>query len=296
MPRLASATINLPTLTSLVSLGCALMLCQAAAAADLVASTADELQERFAGGARYVIGSETSANPHPWCTEIARGNVLLENDLIKPYAQLAGHAAAKLLECDYKFPGSARRGWVIVLAATPRNLAERMVNACNEVAPGQAKACVDKLMDSGDDTAPAGSNSFIFPITGFVREPCNGNENLIGFRHGVTIQYTDGPASKNKLAYCVTTNETADTQRKVGLTFGTFDVFKVGRLAAVTRANVAVDGSFPEPDEGSLEGLASDAFQVYVRDNEIRAVETAHDRMMVIKAALKMGVQVPAKQ
>lgn len=109
----------------------------------------------------------------------------------------------------------------------------------------------------------------------------------------MTIQYTDGPNSTNKLAYCVTTNETAGWQREVGLTFGTFDVFKVGRLAAVTRAEAADDGAFPEPDEGTFEGLASDAFQVYVRDNEIQAVETAHDRMMVIKAALKMGVPVP---
>jgi hypothetical protein len=152
MPRFASVTINLPALTRLTALTCAILFSQLAVAADLVTSTADALQERFAGGARYVIGSETSANPHPWCTEIANGDTLLENELIKPYAQLVGHAAAKLLECNYKFPGSVRRGWVIVLAATPHNLAERMVNACSEVASSQAEACVGKLMDSGDVT------------------------------------------------------------------------------------------------------------------------------------------------
>jgi hypothetical protein len=284
---------SLPALTCLASLTLAGLPAQGA---NLVASTTEELQQRFAGGARYVIGSETAANPHPWCIEIGIGDPLLENMLVKPYARVAGHASARILECDYKFPGSARRGWVIVLAATPRNLAERMVNACNEVASGQAETCVGRLMDRKDYTAPAGSNSFIFPITGFVREPCKAGENLIGFRHGVTIQYTDGPASKKKLAYCLTTNETAGWQRDVGLTFGTFDVFRVGRLAAITRLEAADDGDFPEPDEGTLDGLEADAFQLYVRNNEMRAIETAYDRMMVIKAALKMGAPVPAKR
>ncbi|MER9255369.1 hypothetical protein NKI59_26915 [Mesorhizobium sp. M0598] len=287
---------RLSTSTVLPALALAVLFAEGAHGGDLVTTIESQLKERFAGGTRYVIGSETSANPHPWCTEITAGDPLLENELVKPYARLAGRGSASLLECDYPVPGSTRRGWVVVLAATPRNLAERMVNACNEVAVDQVETCVNRLMDSGDSTVPAGSNGFIYPITGFVREPCGGGENLIGFRHGVTIQYTDGPANKDKLSYCVTTDETPAWQREVGLTFGTFDVFKVGRLAAVTRSEASVDGDFPSPDEGTVEGLNAAAFQSYVRDNEIRAVETAYDRMMVIKAALKMGVSVPARR
>lgn len=283
------------SLAGALTLMMALILSQPLLAADLLTSTAKELRERFASGARYVIGKETADTPHQWCTEIVSGDPLLENELLKPYANIAGSASAKLLECDYKFPGSKRRGWVIVLAATPQNLAERMVNACKEVVPSLVESCVGKLMDSSDFTAPAGSNSFIYPITGFVREPCKGGENLLGFRHGVTIQYADGPASHAKLKYCVTASETVDWQREIGLTFATFDVFSIGRLAAITRVEAKVDGELPKSDAGTLEGLTPDAFQIYVRSNEIRAVEKADDRMMVIKAAGKMGVPVPPK-
>lgn len=296
MKRPYSVSVRLLSLIGPAFAAMVFLPSQPARAGDLVESTAKELQQRFASGARYVIGKETDDIPHQWCTEIASGNPLLENELVKPYVDLVGISSAKLLDCDYKFPNPGRPGWVIVLAATPQNLAERMVNACNEVAPSQAEACVDKLMDRGDGSVPAGSNSFIYPITGFVREPCGGGENLIGFRHGVTIQYTDGPASHAKLVYCVKTQESADWQRDVGLTFGTFDVFRVGRLGAVTRLEAGVDGEFPEPEAGTLEGLEADPFQRYVRDNEIRAVQTAYDRMMVIKAAIKMGMPVPPRR
>jgi poly-gamma-glutamate synthesis protein (capsule biosynthesis protein) len=266
------------------------------AAVDLVAQTASKLESRFASGSRYVIGSETAADPHPFCTEIAAADPVLDNEVVKPYARLAGHSAAKLLECDYKLRGSARHGWVIVVAATPRNLAKRIVNACAEAASDAIETCVGKLIDSSDGESPAGSNSFIFPITGFISEPCKGGTNLIGFRHGVTIQYTDGPSSKNKLAYCVKTDETVAWQRNVGLTFGTFDVFNVGRVAALSRIDLSYDAIFPPPDEGTLDGLAADKFQQHVRDNEIEAVESGHDRLMIIKAALKMARAVPAKR
>lgn len=273
-----------------------LLVCgHGALAADLIDETTARLAASFSAGSRYVIGNETADNPHPFCRELTAKDDLLKHELLKPYAGLAGHQAARILECDYKFPASQRRGWVIVVAATPRNLAERMVNACNEVAPRDSRRCVEKLIDNRDYDAPAGSNSFIFPITGFIRETCAGGENLIGFRHGVTIQYTDSPTSRLKLDYCVTKHETVNWQREAGLTYGTFDVFDVARPAALSRVDLAYDRIIPPPDEGTIDGLTPDDFQIRVIENELRAVTTGHDRMMVIKAALKTGVAVPAQ-
>ncbi|WP_095081685.1 hypothetical protein [Mesorhizobium sophorae] len=292
----ASSAIKRSSAIALIGSALTIPFSGLAVSADLVASTTNELQQRFAASTRYVIGSETSESPHPNCSEVKAGDPLLQNELVKPYSRLVGHGSASILDCNYEIPRSTRRGWVIVVAASPRNLAERIVGACNEVAVGKAEACVNKLMNTADFTVPAGSNSFIFPITGFVREPCKGGENLIGFRHGVTIQYANGPTGKSKLPYCLTGDKKPEWQREVGLSFGTFAVFRVGRLAAITRAEAAVDGDFPEPGEGTLEGLQADPFQAYVRDNEIKAVETGYDRMMVVKAALKMDVPVPAKR
>jgi hypothetical protein len=276
-------------------------LCQTFGLASAVAETTEleahiitTLKDRFANGSRYVIGTETTDQPHKHCTEIKAGNALLTNQMVVPYAKLADGTAAKLLECSYPFPNpdvDHRRGWVIVVAATPANLATRIAGACMAAASAKARDCADRLL-SDDPAYPWGSNNLIYPITGFVREPCKSGENLIGFRHGVTIQYTDGPASHKKFDYCVTKNTPVEVQRTIGLTFGTFDVFKFGRVAALSREDESI-GPFAKAGEGTLSGLAPDGFQAFVRDNEIKAVETGYDRMMVVKAARAMGVPVP---
>lgn len=71
------------------------------------------------------------------------------------------------------------------------------------------------------------------------------------------VQYADGPTSKSKLRYCITAVKKPDWQREVGLTFGTFAVFRVGRLAAVTRAEAAVDGRFSRTGRRDNRGTAS---------------------------------------
>ena len=292
--RLNYFTIRLTSLLVVVGLCQPLGLTSAVAETELEAHIITTLKSRFANGGRYVIGTETSGDPHQHCSEIKAGNALLTNEMLAPYAKLAGGAAGKLLECSYPFPNPQvdhRRGWVIVVAATPENLATRIAGACIAAAPAKARDCADKLLSANPDY-PWGSNNLIYPVTGFVREPCKSGENLIGFRHGVTIQYTDGPASHTKFDYCVTKNTPIEDQRTIGLTFGTFDVFKFGRVAALSREDES-EGPFAKGPTGTLSGLAPDRFQAFVRDNEIAAVETGYDRMMVVKAARAMGMPVP---
>jgi hypothetical protein len=77
----------------------------------------------------------------------------------------------------------------------------------------------------------------------------------------------------------------------VALTNSTAKVFNIGRIGAVDR-NQITGMNFPK--EAPKPGLEPDSFQAFVRDNEIRAVETGNDRLMVIKAAQLMNVAIPA--
>jgi hypothetical protein len=265
-------------------------------ATSLKASLVTMLKQRFAKGGRYVIGMETETTPHEHCRQINAGDALLSNPNVSPYARLVGNKAAVLLECTYPFPNlkaDPRQGWVIVVAATSPNLADRVVGACLEVTRA-AKLCVDRLLSDTDDDAPYGSNDFIFPITGFVREPCShgGPEGLIGFRHGVTTQYSKGTDTRLKETYCILENTPIETQRGMGLNSGSYEVFSVGRIAAVHRDSreAQAEGRF---GANPTMGQNPDDFQAYVRDNEISAVETGYDRLMVIKAAQKMRMATP---
>lgn len=256
---------------------------------DLQRQTAKTIAGRFALGGRYVIGVETSATPHQYCSEIPSDSPLLGSEVLQPYAGLKQSANARLLECSYPFPDGTRQGWAIVLAASADNIAARVVNACAEVVPKKVEACVKRLLSANWED-PWGSNNFIFPVTGFVREPCGDGENLIGFRHGVTIQYAGGPTSPEKMEYCIEKTQSVEEQRTIGLTYRTYDVFKVARIAALTRKAI--------PDWESLSndppaGAGPNPFQAYVVDNELQAIRTGKDRLMTLKAAARMGVKAP---
>jgi hypothetical protein len=264
---------------------------------DLEGSIEKTLAERFESGGRYVIGKETTKIPHEYCKQIMSGDKVLSNPNVQFYAGLMKASSARLLECDYPFAKSndhdPRRGWVIVVAATPQNIAERIAGACFDVAPDSVQKCANLLLDSTDYNAPAGSNGFIYPITGFVREPCpNGGEGLIGFRHGVAIQYSKGQDTKSEELYCIPENTLVKWQRNVGLNSGSYQVYRVGRVAALHRNSkeAQAENRFG-PD--STKGENPDAFQKYVMENELRAVKTGYDRMMVIKAAQTMRRPVP---
>jgi hypothetical protein len=267
--------------------------------AQLRANTEKEIAARFKNGGRYVIGQESAQQPHQHCTEILAGHDMLTKPPVDAYATLARDPAtpvdkpkAKLLECNYPFPGNdPRRGWAIVVAASPGNITDRIVNACKAAAPDDAAACTKKMLLSGFQF-PWGSNNFIYPVTGFVREPCSDGENLIGFRHGVTMQYGKSPTDATKMEYCVKNNTAIQVQRAIGLTHTTHEVFKIGRIAAVSRESIAEEGDF---SNNKPEGLKPDSFQAYVIENEVTAVKTGVDRLMAIKAAQVMGKPIPPK-
>ena len=252
-----------------------------------------KIAKRFAGGGRYVVGADTPAHPHEYCKAIAPGDPMLANPLVAAYAGLAGSENAKILECTYPFKGpDPRHGWVLVVAATADNIATRIVTACTEAAPEKAAACAEGML-GGASGMPWGSNNFIFPITGFVNEPCKGPlDRLIGFRHGVTVQYGTSMTDTKPIQYCSSGigDQGSDWQKQVALTNSTAEVFNVGRIAAVSR-NEIPGMSFPK--EKPKPGLDPDSFQTFVRDNEIRAVESGNDRLMVIKAAHVMNVAIP---
>ena len=253
------------------------------------------LTDRFANGDRYVIGKETAQLPHQYCRQINAGDQLLTNPNVAPYARLVANPSATLLECDYQLSAhDSRRGWVIVVAATPQNLADRMVGACLEVAPTATQECVRRLMNNNDYDAPYGSNDLIYPITGFVSEPCSdrGPEGLIGFRHGVTTRYSKGSDLSQAEQYCMVDDTPIPWQKDVGLNSGSYRVAFVGRIAALHRDSKEAQAE-KRFGPNATKGQNPDDFQSYVRDNEIRAVETGYDRMMVIKAAQKMKLPVP---
>jgi hypothetical protein len=254
---------------------------------------ATKVAAKFANGGRYVIGVDKPSRPHEFCKEIAAGDPLLTNPLAAPYARLSGSPNATILECNFTFRGpDIRHGWVLVVAATADNIAARIVGACTEAAPGKAASCANGMLGSSD-AVPWGSNGFIFPITGFVNEPCKGKgpDRLIGFRHGVTIQYgSSSEKDASALDYCWTGigDQGPDQQKQVALTNATSEVFSIGRIGAVSRVEVP-GKSFPKEKPG----LGADSFQAFVQANEIRAVETGYDRLMVIKAAQLMKFVVP---
>jgi hypothetical protein len=261
-------------------------------ASALQLDVAAKIAAKFANGGRYVIGVDKPSRPHEFCKEIAAGDPLLANPLVAPYARLSGSPNAAILECNFTFEGpDIRHGWVLVVAATADNIAARIVGACTEVAPRKAAGCANGMLGSSSEM-PWGSNSFIFPITGFVSEPCKDKGvRLIGFRHGVTIQYgSSNEKDASALDYCWTGigDQGPDKQKQVALTNATNEVFNIGRIGAVSRFDVP-GKSFPKEKPG----LGADSFQAFVQANEIRAVETGYDRLMLIKAALLMKVAVP---
>lgn len=250
----------------------------------LYATTRRTIQARFAAGDRYVVGGDTSKRPHQNCKPLSAE--LLRNPLVRPYAHLENHRNAVLLECIHGASDGDRKrqGWTIVLAQTADNIAERLVGACMRADSGRAGACVQVLLNK--ENYPWNSNGFIYPITGFVFEgagPCQapeGKSGFIGFRHGVTMQYAGGVDSNDKFQYCVTQNVPISFQKTVGLTYATYDVFSRGRIAASYRDKIP-GRTFAKQKPA---GLKPDSFQAFVRDNEIRAVETGQDAMMDLRA------------
>lgn len=261
------------------------------ARAAIEAMVAAIIQKRFDAGRRYVVGVDSATKPHQNCKDLT--TELLQNELVKPYAGVLLNSKAKLLECIHKASegDTSRQGWTIVLADTADNIAKRIVGACAKVAPQKLESCAMKMSSTGKPY-PWHSNSYIFPVTGFVFEgPGNckgggGKAGLIGFRHGVTVQYGEAGDASKKLTYCVTDVTDIATQRQIGLSNPTYAVYDIGRIAAVDRDNIP-DHSFP--DTKPLSGLTSDSFQNFVQENEIKAVETGEDFLMEVMARALRG-------
>jgi hypothetical protein len=268
---------------------------------DRIAAITNEVEKGVAGrlvaGGRYVTGPELPGKPHPNCVELGLSSILLTNALVAEYAKKIKNSGAKILECDYPFVGKdSRRGWAIVVASDAALIAKRLVNACSAAARNAISDCARMLLRDGY-IYPWGSNGFIYPITGFVREPCKGGtEGLIGFRDGVTSQYAEKGDASKKVEYCIERDTPISWQKKVGLEYPTKEVFAVGRIAALSRQEVEQAEMDVLPELKSRSSNDTDWFQTYVRANEVCAINSGYDRMMTIKAALLLNVKVPDRK
>jgi hypothetical protein len=262
------------------------------------------LTSRFASGGRYLLGPEPAGRAPQYCREIESGDALLAEPVVSPYQPVLGLTSAKLLECDYPAQ-SAGRGWVVVLAATAENLAGRIVSSCRAVvAEPRFNACVCRLI-GGDgcgvalkDTASWGLNNLQYPIAGFVaegRENCKtqGKSGLIGFRHGVTIQYGASATDRRKMDYCWTSPTAVATQRKIALVHSLHKVYFRGRVAGVDSREVPRENWPPPLSVPSTPDMGPNDWQAVVMRNEIDAVRTGVDRLMTIRAAQVMGRPLP---
>jgi hypothetical protein len=277
----------------------------------VIAQVTADLTARFANGGRYMIGSETAAAPHEHCQTLGPDDEFFRSPLGQPYAGMATHPNARMLVCNYPTTtgpaADGGRGWVILLAAISENIATRLVSACKAVVPAKVTMCVEALIGKRDPNNGVvggkpvwGSNNLQFPVTGFVDEgpdDCQqaGKSGLIGFRHGVTIYYGKGPDDPDSLGFCFTDRDfSLEDQKRIGLTHRTNRVRNVGRIAGLGRDKLP-DLEKPS-DFANVEppGLEADAWQRVVRNNEMRAIRTGYDRLMILQAALVMKANAPA--
>lgn len=101
-----------------------------------------------------------------------------------------GWEGLPLQECTYKAKGNHESAWktakVIMLNASPDQLARWIVTTCIEVTGAAARRCTDKLSRHILDQSGAQ-----FPVAGIVFEdilPSDGRMEVFAFRNGVTVK------------------------------------------------------------------------------------------------------------
>lgn len=253
-----------------------------------------ELHRRFRAGGRYVMGP-LEGTTYRFCKPVGPG--LAAHPLLAPVAApLDG--TAELLECRYPAATSRGRvtGWVVVLASTPESIARRLVSACAALPEPRHAMCAWRMLRA-DAGMPWGSNNFIFPVAGFVAEPCpSGDHGLIGFRYGIGVRFGAGPAADWPLDFCIDQPVSEERQRLVALEHPVVLVRPVARLAALSRRELERHDPLAPAADNPLARLGLvDAHQLHVMENELCAVTTGYDRMMILKAALAEQRTPPAK-
>ena len=261
----------------------------------LLDETAKSISTRFQKGDLYVAGSVDPAD----ISRAANCHLLSATDrqtpIVKPYSDaIAPDSAARLLECvNSPVPGA--HVWAALLIDTPANLARRIVGACRTSAPDFAAACVAYFLDSKADYQLGPStgfklphdwerrstyeqNNFLFPIAGRISDECT--DGSVAFQDGVTVQYPNDPSGTSTYCLRYDAGKTADWQKQVALTTAPWLSYCFGRLAAINRNDVP---NFAAPS--CTKGVPVDGFLKLVRDNEIKAVNTGIDDLMILKAA-----------
>jgi hypothetical protein len=275
---------------------------------DVKSKVENLLAARFADGQRYILGAEAAGGVPRFCRVIESGDPLLAEPVVSPYRTVIGLTSAKLLECDYPANG-AGRGWVIVVAVTAENLANRIVGACRAVvSKTQVRTCICRLIGGAGcgiepkNTFSWGQNNLQFPVAGFVLEGqanctnngrSEGTSGLIGFRHGVTIQYGSSPTDTSKLLYCRTSPTPIADQRQIALRHSLHKVYDKGRVAGIDRNTIVQQDRPPPLDVPSTREMGPDDWQTVVMKNELDAVRTGVDRLMILRAAQAMDRTPP---
>lgn len=264
---------------------------------DLLASVTKTIAHRYQIGGVYAVGSVNlvDMNKTTYCGPVPALD--LQNQMLKPYVDgISPDAGAKLLECTYvssEAPTSPL--WVIVVLDTPNNLAKRILTACATSAADALTECANYFLDGRsnfqlgaaspymlpakwDRRSSYAQNSFIFPVTGWISSECAGG--AVAFRDGVTIQFPN--AANGKSQYCLTyaTHAPIDWQKTIALTASPKLTYCFGRLAGVNRNDLPGFGT-----TCSSAGTKPDGFLALVRQNEIKAVNTGTDDLMIRKAA-----------
>lgn len=238
---------------------------------------------------RYML-PKPGESSGPQCVKLEAGNPLLSEPVIKPYADRLGSMPAAatngvaIMECDYISQLAHLPAYVIMLDIPPVRIATWIVSSCKKVRPGGVDACATKMAKD-----IVSSNGGQYPISGFVSEGsptddlCKQHgvsqrrEGLIGFRHGVTVQFTKTANSQESMLYCLTDPDSDDVkhnQKDIALHYPVTGVFHFARVAAVS--NDAAD----VPD-----GVGPNSWQKTAMDNILAAIETDHDKLMEQKAA-----------
>ena len=262
-----------------------------------IAAIQKELEARFAMGGRYMIGTETLSKPYRNCVPLEAKNPIFQDELGSPYKSIRDEFPESILECIYpRLDGKTQGenlGWVILLVDTAKNLAKRVHSSCKAVVvESKIEECNRKLL-----AMLLRDNGLQFPITGFVQEgpencsPASNLPGLIGFRHGVTIKYFTQGFPKTEERYCLTEgNITAKWQMNTGLQSASFKVYNIARIGSLTRSGLPLNER-PVDFDRRPKGREPDGWQVVVIENEIRAIRSGYDRLMILRAAELLNVK-----
>jgi len=192
--------------------------------------------------------------------ENARGARYMEQNCAD--TTYAGWAGFPVRRCTYTVRESGRRtktATVVLLDATPRQLARWVVQACAEVKHTTASACTGRLRRQIIEQSGAQ-----FPVAGIVLEDMDGDgvQNLFVFRDGVTSRIA---GIRNTSTEAITPEMTRRALADPVVSAATF-----GRIASTTReqyranggtVNVGVSGSGNTAWLGVVRTLYQQAFR-----------------------------------